>query len=178
MEVEDGVTRAGDGVEHLAADASVTAEMRSQFDTGPKVDIILQFHARVDVGLAGRQAHRVVDDAVDAALWVADAVPGAESVNVVDERTVSNTPVGAATIATKAGGRVQNDRLGKLAGVPRFIPVSESELAYSPSYGTLKFLEGGLTVERPYNHTLPSGRVRGHAYAVDDMGEKRQRCVK
>lgn len=125
VEVEEGIARAGDAVEHLAADASVAANVRGELNTGPKVDVILDLHARVDVGLAGREAHRIVDDTVDATLGVADAVPRAEAVLVLSERAIRDAPVGAGTISAEAGNRVKNDRLGKLARIPRFIPVSK-----------------------------------------------------
>lgn len=109
VEVEDGVSRAGDSVGHLAADASVAADVRGQLDTRPEIDVMLLFHARVNVGLARRDAHGVVDDAMDTALGVGDAVPRAEAVFVVNKGAIRDAPVGAATITTEAGNRVQNN---------------------------------------------------------------------
>ena len=107
----------------------MASEVRRHLDTRPEVDVILHLHASFDVGLAGREAYGIVDDAVDTALRGADAVPWAEAVFVFNEWTVCDAPLGAATISAEACNGVENDGLRKIAGVSRFVPVSESRVS-------------------------------------------------
>lgn len=90
MQVEDGITRAGNGIEHLAADAAVAARMRGGFQTRPELEVGRLGFALVDVGLAGHDGDSVVHEAVDT---VGDAfeIAGPEVVDEAGERTVGDT---------------------------------------------------------------------------------------
>ena len=121
VEVEEGVTGAGDGVGHLGADGAVAGRVGGALDAGPEVEPAGHGEAAVGIHGEGGEGDEVDDGPVDA--MVVDEVARPERVGVVGEGPVLDAPRGAHAVAAEAVDGVQENRGGEGAGVQRLVPV-------------------------------------------------------
>ena len=101
----------------------MAADVGGEFDTRPKLEVVGEGEALVDVGIAGLGRDGIVNETVNAVRG-GGAVAGAQAIDVAGEGAIDDAAGRADAVTSKAGDGIENDRGGEMASVAGLIPVS------------------------------------------------------